>query len=174
MPRVASLSAGAVHAAAIGAHAEHPAAARVFVGVALFQMGWGALALVRRSKPIALVGAVGNAALVGGWVLAKWKGLSFIPGLDVAEPIQFADALCAALAAVSAVAAATVFYGMRSPARRGTPVLAGGAVAVLAVLALPGMVEAGNHVHSHGGKSVVVDQREDQSGDRGGRPTAAV
>src|SRR6478736_5765201 len=70
---VASLSAGAIHAAAIGAHAEHPAAARVFVGVALFQMGWGALGLARRSKPIALVGAVGNAALVGGWVLAKWK-----------------------------------------------------------------------------------------------------
>lgn len=58
-------------APAIGAHAGHPAAARVFVGVALFQLGWGALALGRRSRLIACIGAAGNALLLGGWVLAK-------------------------------------------------------------------------------------------------------
>ncbi|MFN8053628.1 MAG: hypothetical protein U0Q22_19495 [Acidimicrobiales bacterium] len=40
---VASLGAGAIHAAAIGAHAEHPAAARTFVALAAVQLAWGAL-----------------------------------------------------------------------------------------------------------------------------------
>jgi len=144
---VASLSAGAVHAGAVGAHAEHPVAAKVFVAVALFQLGWGGLALVRRERAVALVGAVGNALLVGGWILAKWKGLSFIEGLDEVEPIQFADSLCAALATLAAVGAATLFFGFRL--RRGQPLLASGVVAVLALAALPGMIEAGNHVHQH-------------------------
>ncbi len=153
---VAALSAGAVHAAAIGAHAEHPGAARMFVGVALFQLGWGAVALARRGRAIAFIGAAGNAALLAGWVLAKWKGLSFVPGLDEAEPIQFADALCAALAALSALTAAAVFTGYRIPIRRGQPFLAGAVVTVLALIALPGMVEAGNHVHNDGGGAIIV------------------
>jgi hypothetical protein len=153
---VTSLSAGAVHAAAIGAHAEHPAAARAFVGVALFQLGWGALALGRRSRLIAFIGAAGNALLFGGWVLAKWKGLSFISGLDAVEPIQFADALCAVLAAVSALAAFAIFTGFRVPAVRRLPMVATATVALVALITLPGMVEAGNHVHSHGPPSVIV------------------
>lgn len=144
---VASLGAGAINAAAIGAHAEHPAAARMFIGVALFQMGWGALALARRDKAVALIGAVGNALLVGGWVLAKWRGLSFVNGLNEVEPIQFADAFCAALAAVSAVAAAGVYFGftIRTKVK---PAFATSAAVVLALAALPGMISAGNHRHA--------------------------
>lgn len=152
---IASLSAGAVHGAAVGAHSEHPAAMWTFVLVALFQLGWGAVALVRPSKAAALVGAVGNGVLVGGWVLAKSTGISFISGLDTVERIQFADALCAALAAVAAVAAATVFLGVRARVGNPRPALAGVAAGVLAIAALPGMVEAGNHVHSQETKTII-------------------
>ncbi len=151
---VASLSAGAIHAAAIGSHAETPPAAAAFTAVAVFQLGWGAIALVRRSKAIALIGALGNVAFFAGWVLAKWRGLSFVEGLDTAEPIQMADATCAALAALSSIAAATVFFGLRP--RLGRPVLASGVVAVLALVAVPGMVEAGRHVHKDKGTTAVV------------------
>jgi hypothetical protein len=151
---VASLAAGAVHAAAIGAHAEHPAAARLFVYVALFQIAWAALALARPIKWVAFIGAVGNFALFGGWVLAKTKGLNFIDGLDDVEKIQFADGLAAALAAVATIAAALVFVGVR--ARRQHPVLAGATIAVLAVSMLPGMIEAGNHKHSGASQAIVV------------------
>ena len=44
---VASLGAGAIHAAAAGVHSEHRQAVIAFVFVAAFQLGWGALALVR-------------------------------------------------------------------------------------------------------------------------------
>src|SRR4029079_6155731 len=40
---VASLSAGAVHAAAIGAHSDHPQAAKTFAVVALLQLLWGGI-----------------------------------------------------------------------------------------------------------------------------------
>jgi hypothetical protein len=142
---VSSLSAGAIHAAAIGSHAETPPAARVFVATAAFQVGWGAVALTRRTKRVAYIGAIGNAALFIGWVLAKTKGLNFISGLDEVEPIQFADGLCAALALLSTVSASLVFLGVRP--RQGRPILAGTVVALLALSAVPGMVEAGKHVH---------------------------
>ncbi|MEY2590161.1 MAG: hypothetical protein QOJ67_2145 [Acidimicrobiaceae bacterium] len=152
---VASLSAGAVHAAAIGAHADSPQAARVFVYVALFQIAWAAAALARPHKWVAFVGAVGNFALLGGWVLAKTQGLNFISGLDSVEPIQVADGLAAALAAIATIAATYVFLSVRP--RRQHPMLSGAVVAALAVSMLPGMVQAGNHTHtgsSHG--SIIV------------------
>ncbi len=143
---VASLSAGAINAAAIGAHAEHPQAAKVFALVALLQLSWGGLALVRRDRAFALIGVMLNGALFGGWALAKWKGLSFIDGLDDPEPVQFADGLCAALALLSALAAAAVFLQFRL--RSSQPHVAMAAVVVLGLASLPGMVEAGRHVHA--------------------------
>ena len=44
---MASMGAGAIHAAAIGAHAEHRQAVLVFAVVAAVQLGWGAWALTR-------------------------------------------------------------------------------------------------------------------------------
>ena len=51
----ASISAGAIHAGAIGAHAEHPQTAKTFAVVALVQVGWGVLALVRPTRRVALL-----------------------------------------------------------------------------------------------------------------------
>src|SRR5438477_11362664 len=78
----ASVSAGAVHAAAIGAHADHPQAARMFAIVAFLQVAWGVAAIVSASRLLAIVGLVLNFGLVAGWVLAKWKGIWFVSGLD--------------------------------------------------------------------------------------------
>jgi hypothetical protein len=151
---VASLSAGAVHAAAIGAHAEHRQAALLFTAVAAFQLAWGAVALTSaaadgsgRRRAVALVGALGNAALVAGWALAKTKGISWVNGLEEVEPVQFADALCAALAAVAAGGA--LISARRGGSPKLPPSLGSGLVVVLAAVSLPGMVQAGRHVHSH-------------------------
>ncbi|MGH2685346.1 MAG: hypothetical protein ACRDJP_07770, partial [Actinomycetota bacterium] len=79
---LASLGAGAIHAAAIGVHAEHRPAALTFTAVAALQLGWGGLALVRSSRLIAAVGGVIGAGALAGWALAKTSGISFIDGLD--------------------------------------------------------------------------------------------
>jgi hypothetical protein len=155
---MASLGAGAVHAAAIGVHAEHRPAAITFAVLALLQLGWGGVALVRGGRRWALVGALLNTGAVGGWVLAKASGISFIDGLDVAEPVQTADALAAGLALASVVAAvaALVVATRRAsidavPVAASTrgPVMAAGAIAVSG-LTLVGMVTGGTHVHAHG------------------------
>lgn len=147
---VASLGAGAIHAAAIGAHNEHQAVVVTFALLAAFQLAWGAVALAVRPsrRAVVAVGATGNGAAVIGWVLAKTSGLAFIPGLAQAEPVQLADGAAAALALVAALLAAT---DLLLPARRTTPVRRGLVVAAtlpIAGIALASMVSAGSHTHA--------------------------
>ena len=150
---LASLGAGAIHAAAAGAHGDPRAAAIAFMAVAVAQLGFGALALVRPARPVALLGVVVGVAAVVGWALAKTSGIGFVDGLEASESPQFADSLAAVLAAVSALAAGAAFLSVRVPdgLRRPRPALVG-AVAVLTVaLAGPAMAQTGNHAHAGGG-----------------------
>jgi hypothetical protein len=147
---MASIAAGAIHATAVGAHGEHRATQIAFMLVAVFQIGWGALALTRSQSWVALLGAAGNAAALGGWVLAKTSGIGFIDGLEAAEGPEFADTVAAALAAVAVLGALAGLIGRLNWARQPQPVVLG--VSVLATLALvvPGMVSAGSHGHAGG------------------------
>ena len=56
----ASIGAGFVHAAVIGSHAEVKQLAVLFTLTAIFQVGWGLLALWRPNRLLALIGAAGN------------------------------------------------------------------------------------------------------------------
>jgi hypothetical protein len=148
---LASIAAGAIHATAAGAHSEHRAAVVAFALTAVFQIGWGALVLLRPSRIVALVGVAGNAAAVGGWILAKISGIGFVTGLDVREEPGFADTLAAALAVVAIVGALVVLLpGLSARLSGRRPALVGlSGVAVLA-LTVPGMVAAGSHSHDAG------------------------
>jgi hypothetical protein len=163
---VASLGAGAIHCTAVGLHAEHRQSAVAFALLAAFQLGWGALALLRRGRLLAVVGAVGNGVAVVGWAVAKTKGIGFIDGLETAEGIQWADGLAALLATVAVVGAlvsiAPAFKGWMSSDSPGA--VTSGAVSGLAVglvaVSVVGMVAAGGHDHaaghSHGATEVVA------------------
>ena len=144
---VASLGAGAVHAAATGIHAEHPDLARIFVVVAVLQLGAGLWSLLRPARWVAAATAAVNAGAVAGWVATRVSGISWIDGLESAEAPQFADAACALLGAVAAgaaLAAALVGWQRARPPRLLIPVLAATA------LTIPAMVSGGTHVHAHG------------------------
>lgn len=157
-----SLGAGAIHASAIGVHAEHRAAALTFAVVAALQLAWGGLALVRTGRPVALLGGLVNLGAVGGWVVAKTSGIGFVSGLDQPEVPQWADALAAGLAAVSValVVVAVATRGGGSPARR--PMTAA-ALAVTA-LAFSGMVSGGTHAHGGGAHGSELAGGGDQHG----------
>jgi len=143
------MGAGAIHAAAIGVHSEHRPAVYAFTAAAVFQIAWGAIALVRASRWLGVIGAAGNTALFGGWMLAKTTGISFIAGLDQSERIQVADALAALLAAVAVVAAVAAIQALTAPNLRPARLLMSGAAAMaVAVLAVPGMAAAGTHGHA--------------------------
>ena len=95
-----------MHFAAAGAHGDHKQAVLVFTALALVQVGWGGLALVRRDAQTCVLGVLLAAVAVGGWLVAKTAGLPLIAGLDVPEPVQLADALAAALAALAGLLSA--------------------------------------------------------------------
>ena len=145
----ASLAAGAVHAAATGVHNEHRQAVLLFTLVAGYQLFWGALAVARSNRPIAVLGALGQLGLVGGWVFAKGNGIGFIDGMESKEPAAFADSLAAGLAAVAFLGCAATLvrpgWQARSLARLGVV----GSCGALLVVAVPGMVAASSADH-HG------------------------
>src|SRR6185436_2071351 len=88
---IASLGAGAVHAAAAGVHAEHPDLARIFIVLAAAQLGAGVLALLRPSRLAGWLIVAVNGFAVAGWALTRVAGISWIDGLQTRETAQFAD-----------------------------------------------------------------------------------
>lgn len=147
----ASLGAGAIHAAAIGVHGDHPAAARTFAVLALLQIAWGALALVDHRSPVAFGGFALSVGAFSGWVLAKTTGLGFIDGLGEVEGVQWPDFLAALLALAAALLAIRVLIAGRTAGDRApkTGTLGTVAFGVLA-LTLVGMTTTSTHQHADG------------------------
>jgi hypothetical protein len=142
-----SIGAGAIHAAAIGIHAEHTTLSRLFVAVAAAQLAAGVVMLVRGGRATAGAIVLVNIGAVVAWALTRTTGISWIEGLEEAEKPQFADTACAALGVVAAVAALVALRSGRPRAvgaRLGGPAFAVGALTVVA------MMYGGTHVHSHG------------------------
>jgi hypothetical protein len=145
---VASIGAGAVHAAAMGAHAAQRQAVLCFLLTALAQIGWGVLTLQSERRWIVVIGAAMNAALVGGWVLAKTSGIGFVDGLDEAEPVQWADAVAAGFAALSSASAVWWLLRRRDVPRYPTAFRA--VSLIVAIVTLTAMFDAASG-HAHGG-----------------------
>jgi hypothetical protein len=143
---LASLGAGAIHATAVGVHSEHRQAAVAFALLAAFQLGWGALALLRAPRALIALGAAGNAVAVAGWVLARTSGIGFVDGLETAESPSFADTTAAVLATVAVLGALAYLL---APGRLRLPTLTGAvpAAAAVGVLAVAAMVAATGHTH---------------------------
>ncbi len=145
---LASVGAGAIHLAAAGIHAEHPTVARIFVVLGALQVGAGlVLALSGKRAAAAVVTLVGVAAL-GGWVLTRTSGISWIDGLADSESPQFADTVCAVLGAIGATLGAVVVWRGGRPAPRIGLALPG---AVIGVVSVAAMLTGATHVHSHDG-----------------------
>ncbi|MGH9270301.1 MAG: hypothetical protein ACRDZ2_03425, partial [Ilumatobacteraceae bacterium] len=146
---LASVGAGAVHAAAAGIHAEHITLSRLFVAIAAVQLAAGLTLLLRRDRRIVAAGtALVNAGAVAAWATTRFTGISWIGGLEQSEAPQFADTVCAALGTIAVVGALLAVRRTTAPVGRGLalalPSVAIGAVAVAA------MFSAATHVHSHG------------------------
>ncbi|MEY4362197.1 MAG: hypothetical protein RL391_1503, partial [Actinomycetota bacterium] len=147
---MASLGAGAIHGGAIGLHAEHPQLARIFVVLTLLQIGWALMAFSRPARWVAPAGAVVNAIAVGGWLVTRIGGISWIDGLEVRENPQVADTACAVLGAIAAAAAlGVVLVGREAILREEPSRLRLPAVGIAAVTALA-MWNGAGHVHGHG------------------------
>ena len=159
---MASLGAGAIHAAAIGVHSEHRSAVVAFTVIAALQVAWGAVALTRGGRLVALSGAVVSGAALVGWIMAKTTGIGFVAGLDQAEDIQRADGAAALLAALALAGCGRALVGALLSGSLGPPpartrrlvpapgVLHGVAAVVVAAVSVTAMVAAGSHSHAGG------------------------
>ena len=96
---LASIGAGAIHAAAAGIHAEHPDLSRLFVACAAAQLAVGIVAFARGGRLALAAVALINGGAVVAWVVTRTAGISWIEGLEEAESPQFADTVCAVLGA---------------------------------------------------------------------------
>jgi hypothetical protein len=145
---IASLGAGAIHATCVGSHGDERTVIISFALIAALQIGWGALALVRSGRLVSLSGLAVNGAALGGWVLSRTSGMSFIDGFETAESPGFPDTLAAALAAIAILGAVAALARRYEWVARPRPVLVALAgVAVLSV-SVPGMVKTGDHDHA--------------------------
>jgi hypothetical protein len=151
---LASLAAGAVHAAAAGIHAEHRQLAQIFIVVAVLQMGVGLWALTSATRRAAWSVVVVNAVAVGGWLATRMFDIAWIDGLEVREAPQFADTACAALGLVAIVAANA---GVLLPSERQRRIGLTAPAVLVGVVAVSAMMVAGTHVHSHDGSDHGTD-----------------
>ena len=152
---IASLGAGAVHAAATGIHAEHQRLAQLFVIIAAAQLSVGLWALIRPSRLAAWALAGVNTVAVGGWLVTRLTGISWIAGLETREAAQFADTACAAMGAIAvgaALGATLVGWRPSSPARIAMPSL------LIAALAVPAMWTGGTNVHTAHSDTISHDE----------------
>ena len=142
-----SVGAGTIHAAAVAAHSDHRQAVWAFTSIAVAQLAWGAAAMARPRRWLAVLGIVLGAAAFTGWALAKSRGISFIDGLDEQEPIRFADGLAAGLAIATVIGSAVALVARRRVFPKLLTAAAG--IAILGVAA-PGTVSAVDHPHDDG------------------------
>jgi hypothetical protein len=170
----ASVGAGAIHATAIGVHSEHTQAMWTFLAIAVFQIGWGLWAALRPGRFVAGVLALGNAALVGGWLMASTSGISFIDGLEEAEAVELGPALAGALALVSAVLAlaGVLRVDTASTRPRNRLVAAGALVAV--IVTIPGMASAARPGHTHGAEAAHSHDETAATADGTAQPPQAI
>ena len=142
----ASIGAGVIHGVAVGLHADHASLARVFMALTFVQVGWGIIAISRLQRAVVLGGFAINGTAIGGWILTRTSGISFVSGLEIAEKPQPADTLCALLA-VMAIGASLWAWRQRSVPTKETlhlnAVYLSSAVTLLALWSVTG------HAHSH-------------------------
>ncbi len=167
---IASLGAGAIHATAVGAHADAKQAQWAFAICAIVQLAWGAGALVRSSTRVALAGILVNLAAVVGWVMAKTNGISWIDGLDHKESIQWADGLARRPGRLYRCWQRWPCCSTEIPRTAGQHgFLMGTFTSIVAVATVAGMVTAGSHSHgaagghSHGGGAETAAAEEGHS-----------
>jgi hypothetical protein len=147
---LASVGAGAIHAAAVGIHSETPQLSQIFVLVAVLQIGVGGWAFARPSRAAARAVLALNALIVAGWASTRLVEIPWIEGLEVRESPQFADTACAALGLV-AVVTASVGLRRRQYDDRRLGLIA--PVVLLGALTVWTMMATGTHAHSEGDAS---------------------
>jgi hypothetical protein len=89
---ICSFAAGLLHILAMVAHVNHhPTLGRAFLAIAAVQIVWGVLLLVDPRRLVVAIGAAATAGAIVVWIFSRTKGISWFPGLEEVEPIEWRD-----------------------------------------------------------------------------------
>jgi hypothetical protein len=150
---ICSFAAGILHILAMVAHADHhPTLGRAFLAIAAVQIAWGVMLIVEPRRMVVLLGALATAGAIVVWIFSRTKGISWFPGLEDVEPLEWRDVV-AQFFQLLAVAGATVLLlpaSVHKPAGKKIDVLP---IAVMAVLAMGALavLYAATHNYTHHG-----------------------
>jgi hypothetical protein len=114
---LASAGAATIHFAVIAQHLEeYWLFGSFFISVAIAQVVWAMLVLVRPSPPVYLAGFVGNAVVAATWVISRTTGLPLGPQSGEPEPVGIADTVATAFEVL--IVAGALLLLLRMNARR--------------------------------------------------------
>jgi len=150
---VASIAAGAINIAAAATIGGSDALTHLFFGVVgAAQIVWGLLALVWAPRWWLGLGALGNAAVVGTWLMSRTVGLPAGQFAHIVLPIGFADTVATILAAVTVVGATVLVVRGTGATRAAVRVrsFALAAAVVLGTLGIAGVLSQTNAFASGG------------------------
>ena len=180
---IASITAGLIHAAAIGSHAELIGLSRAFTALAIAQVLTGIAAIVAATaRPAMMALAAVNLAAVIGWMVTQTVGVSWISGLETPVGLTVADTAAAFLAAGAAAGAIAVLWW---PILRNSPLPSLAVAAVIGIVAIPAISDASSHghhdhgTHGHGDGDELAaahghaDEHADEHGDEPGDEPSA-
>lgn len=152
--------------ASIGAGLIHVEAARTlgrgdtqtfafFAMVAAAEIVWGLVALVRAPRLWLALGALGNAVVVGIWIVSRTAGLPVGEFAHEVLPVGYADVLATILGAVTLVGAGYLAIRGASPVNALASARGLALVAAIAIglLALSGVMSQANAFSGSGGGS---------------------
>ena len=171
---ITSIAAGAINAAAAATIARGSAQNLAFFWiVALAQVVWGAVALVRAPRWWLALGGLGNAVVVATWVVSRTVGLPFGDLAGDILPVGFPDGLATILEAVTVVGAAWLAVRGSSPSRSAVRArgFALAAAIVIGTLGLAGVMSQVNasSTGGNGGGGQNVPTAPNGGGGYGGR-----
>jgi hypothetical protein len=111
-----SAGAAAMHFAVAKMHFDEYALFGVFfVGSGIAQLVWPIWVLFRRSRPLFLLAAIGNAAIVALWAVDRVWGLPLGPTPWKPDPVGFGDSVTAAFELLLVVGCIALFRRERAP-----------------------------------------------------------
>lgn len=148
---LASLGASIIHFAVVPNHwQEWTPAGLFFVAIAVFQLVWARVVLVRSTWPVLTAGVVVNFGGIALWAVSRTAGAPFGPNAGEAEVVQAAD-LCALLLQIYVVmGAGWVWYrGLRGEPVAGfaSAVVLMGAFGVVTLASTVGVASGVRHGH---------------------------
>lgn len=156
---ISALSAGAIHFAVAGDHYAMSWKHGTFMAViGWLQLVWAAAFVFKPSRRVLILGVLGNAAILGVWVMAKVWGVPVGPQVWTPEKIGWQDSIASACEAAIVVLGLAMLALPNFGRRRisgwvGWPIVAGvaGVIGLMSSLAFtPSWATSGHSAAGHG------------------------